>query len=180
VPVGDNSGATAVDGAGNLYVIQKINGSNDILWKLAGGQGPAVQVTTIPAADDNLEIDGAGNLYFSGYETGTIYEIPAGTTQVTTLITGVAGQRFIGMAIDAAGDLYAADFSHEVLYEVPAGTTSLETIASGGYLSEPDAVAVDPAGDIGCGEPVLVLAERGDARGSSGTQEIAELGAEPR
>ncbi len=148
VPVGDNSGATAVDGAGNLYVIQKINGSNDLLWKLAVGQGPAVLVTTIPAADDNLEIDGAGNLYFSGYETGTIYEIPAGTTQVTTLITGVAGQRFIGIAIDGAGDLYAADFSHEVLYEVPAGTTSLETIASGGYLSEPDAVAVDPAGDI--------------------------------
>jgi sugar lactone lactonase YvrE len=148
ITVEDNSGATAVDGAGNLYVIQKINGSNDTLWKLAGGKGPAVQVASVPVADNNLEIDGAGNLYFSGYEMGTIYEISAGTNQVTTLFPGAAGQRFIGMAIDAAGNLFAADYNNSVLYELPAGTNSLVTLASGGYLSNPHGVAVDPAGNI--------------------------------
>ena len=152
VPVADNSGATAVDGAGNLYVIQKsLSGSNDILFELAGGTGPAVQVASIPAADNNLEIDGAGNLYFSDYgssNVGAIYEMPAGTSQVTTLIAGGLGRRFIGMAIDAAGNLFAVDYSGNTLYEVPAHTTSLQTLVSGGYLSGADAVAVDPAGNI--------------------------------
>jgi sugar lactone lactonase YvrE len=150
VPVADNSGATAVDGAGNLYVIQK-SSSGDIVWKLAGGSGPAVQVASIPAADDNLEIDGAGNFYFSDYgsaNVGAIYEMPAGTTQVTTLIPGGVGRRFIGMAIDAAGNLFAADYYNNILYELPAGANSLVSLVSGGDLSGPDAVAVDPAGDI--------------------------------
>jgi hypothetical protein len=151
VPVADNSGATAVDGAGNLYVIQKMNITNDIVWKLAGGKGPAVQVASIPSADNNLEVDGAGNLYFTDYGSsaiGAIYEMPAGTSQVTTLIPGGLGRRFIGMAIDAAGNLFAADYYGATLYEVPAGTTSLQALVSGGYLIDPDAVAVDPAGDI--------------------------------
>jgi len=142
IPV--TGGATAVDGAGNLWIATTIGN----LYELLGGKGPAVQVATIPDSDDNLEIDGAGNLYFSDYGNGAIYEIAAGTTQVTTLVPGVSGRRFIGMAIDSAGNLFAADFNNSILYELPAGTTSLVTLISGGFLANPHAVAVDPAGDI--------------------------------
>jgi hypothetical protein len=55
-------GGTAVDGAGNLFV----NSTGDrTIYEFVSGQAPAVAIASTCGGDDNLEVDGAGNLYYS-------------------------------------------------------------------------------------------------------------------
>ena len=143
-------GATAVDGAGNLYVA--FDGNNTIYQYIGGGNLQAI--ATPGTLDDNLVVGGAGNLFASDGSTGAIYKIASGTHAITTVLTGGAGHRFIGMAIDTAGNLYAADYNSSTLYELPVGASSLTTLLAGGGLSNPHAVAVDPAGNVYVGNNV--------------------------
>lgn len=149
LPGSSAGGATAVDGAGNLFVMDTAAAT---LYEFVGASGPAITVASnIPASDDNLEVDGSGNLYYSGYgssPTGAIYKVAAGTHQITTLIPGNLGHRFVAMAVDPAGNIFAPDFSNNILYELPAGSNTLVTLVSGGYLSNPHGIALDPAGNI--------------------------------
>ncbi|HEV2279211.1 MAG TPA: choice-of-anchor D domain-containing protein [Acidobacteriaceae bacterium] len=147
------TGGTAVDGAGNVWMVT----NSGTLYELVGGKTPLVLVASgIPTSDNNLVVDGAGNLYYTGCcnnNPGAVYEIPAGTTQAIQLIstsTAPTGRRFVGMSIDAAGNLIAPDFNGNVIYEIPAGTSNLVPLAitAAAGFSNPHGVAVDPAGAI--------------------------------
>lgn len=149
LPASGAGGATAVDGAGNLFVMDT---AASALYEFVGASGPPITIASnIPASDDNLEVDGAGNLYYSGYGSspvGAIYTIPAGTNQATQLVPGNLGHRFVAMAVDPAGNIFAPDYANNLLYELPAGSSTLVLLVSGGDLKQPHGVAVDPAGNI--------------------------------
>jgi sugar lactone lactonase YvrE len=141
---------TAVDGAGNVYYGVALGGSTN-LYELVGGAGSPIAIAALPNSDipdNNLAVDPYGNLYVSGQHSGAIYEITAVTNVVTTVVAGVSGRRFVGMAMDSSGNLFAADYSNNVLYELEAGTSSLTTLATGAPLANPQAVAVDAAGNL--------------------------------
>jgi hypothetical protein len=142
------SGGTAIDGAGNLFV----NSTNDqTIYEFVGGNAPANAIASTCGGDDNLEVDSAGNLYFSCYygNSGEIDQVNAVTHAVTTLFPGNQGHRFIGIASDPAGNLFLPDFNTNTLYELPAGATQLTTLVSNdGNLSNPHGIALDPAGNI--------------------------------
>jgi hypothetical protein len=142
-----NGTGGTVDGAGNYFF-----GSGSGVYELPGGApGTPVLVASGFGVDNNLSVDGAGNLYGSTYPNpvvGTIFELSANTYTYTALLTGNGTKRFIGLVSDVAGNVYTADFNNNVLYELPAGATSFTTLATGSPLASPHAVLVDAAGDI--------------------------------
>jgi len=144
------AGATAVDGAGNLYVL---SGPQNALYQMVNGS--LVKIATVTSGDDNLEVDGSGNLYASNKNTAAMYKIAAGTHAVTTIFNGLGGARFVGMAVDPAGDLFAADIKNNALYELPVANqlpggsgALIPLVRQDGNLSSPQGIALDAAGNI--------------------------------
>ena len=140
-----SAGATAVDGAGNVYLAAGCGA----IYQYENGS--LLYVTAVPSLDDNLEVDGQGNLYTSGFSNGNvgaIYRVSVQTHNLVTLLAGNLGHRFVSMGIDSNGDLFPADYYTNTLFEIPAGQSALQTLFSGNGLSNPDAVALDPAGNI--------------------------------
>lgn len=142
---GGSSGATIVDGAGNLYFT-----AGTSLYELIGGQGTIQTVASnLCGVDDNLEVDGAGNLYFSCEGNGSIQKVDAITHAVTAVYAGGQGHRFVAMAVDSAGNVFAPDFNHNILYELVAGSSTLTALViNDGHMSQPHGVALDPAGNV--------------------------------
>jgi sugar lactone lactonase YvrE len=148
LPNTGSSGATAVDGAGNLFV----NGGGDqTIYEFIGAKLPAVAVASTCGSDDNLWIDGAGNLYYSCYssDTGGIEKVDAVTHATTELFPGNQGYRFVALTVDGAGNVFAPDFNSNTLFELAAGSSTLTPLVSNdGNLSNPHGIALDPAGNI--------------------------------
>jgi len=176
-PAGDGNGtgtearfnaptAIAVDGSGNLFVVDQQNcqirkvTSAGVVEDFAGspncgaanGNGEAAQFN-FPTG---IAIDGAGQLYVADTNSHTIRKIsPAGV--VTTLAgqpfqfgttdgTGNAARfnRPVAVAVDGAGTVYVADSNNHAIRQVtPAGvvTTLAGTAASSGYIEGPVASA---------------------------------------
>jgi streptogramin lyase len=136
--------ATAVDGAGDVFYTTSTG-----IYEIPLGSGTPVAVTTsITNADNNLSVDGAGNLYLTDL-SGHIYKVTAGTYGFSEFnFNPPTAERFAGMALDANGNLFAADFNGNTLYEVPAGTFGINTIYTGSPLANPESVTVDSAGNI--------------------------------
>jgi hypothetical protein len=136
---------SAIDGAGNVYVTDNINGQ---VIRVAAGT--LIQSTVINglSAPTSVALDGGGNLYIaenSGVimvpnENGTLNSADA----VQVSINGLGVPQ--GIALDGNGNLYVTDSSNGDVLRVPAGAGLPVTVASG--LINPHAVAVDPAGDV--------------------------------
>ncbi len=136
---------SAIDGAGNVYVADNINGQ---VIKVAAGT--LVQSTVIYglALPTSVALDGAGNLYIaesSGVimvpnENGTLNSADVGPVTIDGL--GLPQ----GITLDSNGYLYVTDITHGSVLRVPAGGGVPVTVVSG--LTNPHAVAVDAAGDL--------------------------------
>ena len=142
---------SAVDGAGNVYVVDHAN--SQVIELSAGtfaqstvvafGSGLGLLSPTAAA------LDGAGNLYISDTGNGRVVMVPneqsglnsADMTQVS--ISGLSSPR--GLAVDGGGNLYVSD-SADGVFEVPAGGGTPITVASG--LTSPHALAVDARGNV--------------------------------
>jgi uncharacterized repeat protein (TIGR03803 family) len=144
-PVGDLTS----DAAGDLFGTTRGGGaSNDgTVFKVAAGTNTLSTVATFNGTNgatpvSSLVFDGAGNLYGTTEDggtsnDGTVFEIPAGTTTVNTLVNfNVANgdAPFSGLIVDAAGNLFGTtdggpggDFG--MVFEVAAGTHALSTLA---------------------------------------------------
>ncbi len=144
-PVGDLTS----DAAGNLFGTTREGGaSNDgTVFKVAAGTNTLSTVATFNGTNgatpvSSLVFDGAGNLYGTTEDggtsnDGTVFEIPAGTTTVNTLVNfNVANgdAPFSGLIVDAAGDLFGTtdggpggDFG--MVFEVAASTHALSALA---------------------------------------------------
>ena len=137
-PVGYGS---AVDGAGNVYVVDH---ANNAVVKLAAGTFRQSTVVSGLSAPTAVALDGAGDLYVSNGSSVVLVPNENGTLnpadQSTVNISGLGSAR--GVAVDASGDLYIADATNGDVVELSSLGVQT-TIASG--LTSPHGVAVDAA-----------------------------------
>jgi sugar lactone lactonase YvrE len=147
-----NSGqayGAAVDGAGNVYVVDN---SNSQIFKLAAGTFASSTVVSSgllinPTA---VALDGAGNLYISDTGNSRVVAVPneQGTLNSADMtavsISGLGSPS--GLAVDGIGDVYVADTANGTVWENPAGGAATVAFATG--LTSPKAVAVDGAGNV--------------------------------
>ena len=180
----------AADGAGNLYVtdpgnnrIRKVDSTGAITTIAGSGEegfsgdgGPAVQAAlSYPAG---VAVDGAGNVYVTGYESNRVRRID--TAGVISTFAGSGEEGFSGdggpavlaqlnighdgflfVATDGAANLYIADSGNNRIRKVDA-TGTITTIAGMGEegfsgdggpavqaaLSYPAGMAVDGSGNV--------------------------------
>jgi sugar lactone lactonase YvrE len=135
---------SAVDGAGNVYVVDH---ANNAVLKLAAGTFTQTTAVAGLSGPTGVALDGAGNLYISNgssvvkvpNENGTLN--PADQSTVT--LTGLGSAR--GVAVDAMGSLYVGDATNNDVVEL-SNLGVQTTIASG--LTSPHGVAVDAGGNV--------------------------------
>ena len=185
----------AVDGSGNLYVVEQGNfdvrkiAPGGVVTTLAGTAGTKGALDgTGPAAQFNLPagcaVDGNGNVYVADYGNSSIRKItPAGV--VTTLAghstyegsadgTGAAAQFYspVGIAVDGMGNLYVAEQTNNTVRKVtPAGVVT--TLAG-----TPPAVGSPSVGGStnGTGAAALFNAPNGIAVDGAGNVYVADTG----
>jgi hypothetical protein len=143
----------ALDGAGNLYVVDRFNNTirklvlaTGEVTTFAGTAGSAGTADGVGAAAHFIDPhavagDGAGNLYV--VDGGVIRQIVIATQEVTTLAGGgsdpFGGADGVGAAAsfsgpqgltsDGAGNLYVADTEDETIRKVVVATREVTTIA---------------------------------------------------
>jgi large repetitive protein len=142
---------SAVDGAGNVYVVDKANSQ---VFELVLAAGAFTQTSVVASGLLNptaVALDGAGNLYISDTGNGRVVIVPdeqgalnsGDMSTVTT--TGLASPR--GIAIDGSGNLYVADAANNDVIELLSATGTTSTVASS-LATSPYGVAVDASGNV--------------------------------
>jgi sugar lactone lactonase YvrE len=135
---------SAVDGAGNVYVVDH---ANNAILKLAAGTFSQSTVVSGLSGPTGVALDGAGNLYISNGSSVVMVPNENGTLtqadQSTANISGLGAAR--GIALDASGNLYVADATNNDVVEL-SNSGAQSTIASG--LTNPHGVAVDAGGNV--------------------------------
>ncbi len=182
---------SAIDGAGNVYVVDHLN--SQVLELAAPTFTPRTLVASGLLNPIAVALDGAGNLYISDTGNSRVVMVPneQGTLNVADMsnvsIAILGSPR--GITVDGAGDVYVADSANGAVVELPTGGTTPVTIASG--LTDPHGVAVDATGNVyvssaggvaeypvGSGSPVTIgsgySSPRGLAVDTSGTVYIAD------
>jgi sugar lactone lactonase YvrE len=173
---GDNGPATAaqlggpadvaVDGAGNVYIADRLNhrvrkvSPNGVITTIAGtgtagssgDNGPATAAELNQPSE--LALDGAGNLYIA--TSGPVRKVsPAGL--ITTILSGSGG----ALAADGAGNVYVSGEKGPTVVKVSPGGATTVVAGTGklGFsgdndkaieaeLSFPSGLAVDSAGNL--------------------------------
>ena len=139
------------DAAGNLYGTTFGSNGDNTIYEIAAGTNKLTTLATFAGADPAISpllADSAGDLFgtttyggnFSADQlgSGTIFEIAAGSSKITTLATfnGADGDTPTGaLTRDATGDLYgvtsAGGASYDgAAYELPAGAKTVKLLAS--------------------------------------------------
>jgi uncharacterized protein (TIGR03437 family) len=146
----------AVDGLGNVFIADQLNGR--IRKVTASGLGSVGAITTPASGLTNprwIALDAAGNLYVSNLNQ--VLRISQTGTVTSVAGTGVAGFSGDGgsaanaqlmapgsIAVDPAGNLYIADTGNQRIRQVsPNGT--INTVAAFNYFA-PESLAVDRSG----------------------------------
>ena len=142
--VGSTDNILLVDGAGNLYYSDPDNG---YIYEIAAGTHAAI--TLSHGFGDRIigmAMDASGNIFAAGFNTNTLYELPAGNyNNPTLLISGNGLSNPHGVAIDPAGNLYVTNHSgtpHIIRYA--AGTYAPTTLAAQGASG----ITIDAAGNL--------------------------------
>jgi sugar lactone lactonase YvrE len=157
VTLGMSVCGVALDGAGNLYIADHLNGR--IVRVDTAGVATALSITaggTPLGLPTELAMDAGGNLVISDYGIGRIVKVSAtslasGSTSLTGVVVPSPGQTFTpgtvsGVAVDGFGNTYIANRSH-VIKATPAGTASI-VATPGVTLIEPEGVTTDGGGNV--------------------------------
>jgi len=124
------------------------------------GFRPATAIANDPIAFDilltsplSVAVDGAGDLFVSGFYHQGLVEVPAGgaPVEIAPFVDGIVLGYCNGVAVDGAGNLFAADYQNLRVVEVPTGggpAISVPTTADGKGLNFPEGLAVDAVGDL--------------------------------
>ena len=142
----------AVDGAGNVYVVDIV--TNQISKITPGGTQTPVALAGAPLnVPFGLALDAAGNLFIANTNANQILELPYGSSTATAL--NISGLNFPqGVAVDGAGNLFIANTrgtatsGNGTIIEVPAGGTGTPTTVLASGLNFPSGVALDASGDL--------------------------------
>ena len=145
----------AVDGAGNVYVMDKASGG--VLESIGGSV--FTLSTSLPSTPQQIAVDESGNVYTVGSGTSAIQKLqlagagsPATYTATSLSYTPATGTPSpSAVAVDAAGNVYVADYQSggASIYKLSLTANTLQTqttVATG--LSNPVSLAVDGAGNI--------------------------------
>jgi sugar lactone lactonase YvrE len=112
-----NPVAVAVDGSGNIYVLDNTNKNVTQFNSTGTYQSIVITGLTNPNA---IYIDGAGDIYVAdsgtGGTTGTVKVYNAAGT-VLTSITGLTDPR--GLVTDSKGNLYVSDYTNNTIQKFP-------------------------------------------------------------
>ena len=138
----------AIDGTGNVWVVDEIGGITEIIGSgasvsysyYAGGGGPA----------GGIAIDNAGNAWASNNPSSSVTEITvSGTTPSYFNYTGV-GIAPTGIAIDAGGNVWVTDQIYNSVTEITGSgaSASLTTYSGSGGSWHPTGPAIDGAGNV--------------------------------
>ena len=110
-------GSVAVDGSGNVYVV---DGGNNRVVEVPYASGSYGTPVTIASGDspNDVAVDGAGNVFYSN-GTGVV-KLPFNGTSFDSPITISAGWGFpTSVAVDGAGNLFVLDYGYAQVFEVP-------------------------------------------------------------
>ncbi|MDR6534325.1 NHL repeat-containing protein [Variovorax soli] len=158
--------ALAIDGSGNLYVMDT---DNEVVRKVT----PAGDVTTLaasaaPGYSDGVAVDANGNVYIADYDNNAIRKITpsgdvsilAGSTNGSADGTGIAAQFNgpAGLDVDANGNVYVADYGNNMIRKITpdgvvttlAGSTtrgSADGQGAAASFNKPNGVKVDASGN---------------------------------
>jgi len=132
------------DSSGNLYGTTEFGGASDLgtAFRLAAGTNTLTTLASFSGANGTnpwggLVADTAGNLYgttrYGGSgDYGTVFEIAAGTSALSTLVTfnfGNGAYPLSGLIVDSAGNLFGATAggggNNGTVFKIAAGTQSL-------------------------------------------------------
>ncbi|MGD0859610.1 MAG: Ig-like domain repeat protein [Terracidiphilus sp.] len=155
----------ALDGSGNLYVVDKYDGAtsgshNRILEFAAASGNLTILVDNLPSSGGaQLAVDSAGDVYYADgngvyYFTAASMPTTTGTAAASSVGTGLSDPT--GVALDAGGNLYISDTGNSRILEIPyekgaRNTSNQYTLIDGANISSSHAqsgVGIDGYGNI--------------------------------
>ncbi|MGD0904417.1 MAG: choice-of-anchor D domain-containing protein, partial [Terracidiphilus sp.] len=145
----DPSGV-AVDGSGNLYIVD--SGNNRVLKETlsAGSYTESAVATSALNSPSGVAVDGSGNVYFAdSYNDRVLKEtLSAGSYSESTVPTSSLSAP-MAVAVDGSGNIYVADtYNNRVLMETLSAGSYTENTVPTSSLNAPSAVAVDGSGNV--------------------------------
>jgi large repetitive protein len=148
--INDAPMGVAVDGGGNVYVVEQHSSQVN---KIPFGCGSSSCVTTLGGGLNWLTavaVDGGGNVYVGDYYEHRVTLISPECTSLSCVVTlggGFSGP--IGVAVDGSGNVYVADTKNNSVKEMPPGCVSSSCVTKlGGGFKGPQGVAVDGSGNV--------------------------------
>jgi sugar lactone lactonase YvrE len=138
----------AVDGSGNIYIVDS---NNDRVLKetpSAGGYTQSTVTSDLHNFAYGVAVDGSGAVYIADSDNNRVLkETPAASGySESTIVSGVGGPA--GIAVDSSGNVYiACNLTGQILKEtLGVGGYTQSTIASG--VHNPVSIAVDGSGNV--------------------------------
>jgi hypothetical protein len=143
------SGNSLQAGTGGPLNVTKLSGGGALLWSKNFANGAQ---NAAGAASFGVAVDGAGNVYTTGYFTGTANFNPGGTYNLTSAgdrdvfvskldaggnfvwagaMGGSGGDQAAGIAVDGAGNIYTTGLYHGTAdFDPGAGVYDLTTVST--------------------------------------------------
>lgn len=151
-PIGINPSGTVLDGAGNVYIDDALNGR--ILESSTSGS--ATLLGTIPSTTaapfSSIAIAGDGTLYISSPSTASIYKLPPGGSPTVISTPGVTLLQPAGLALDGYGYLYVADAGANDIVRIDTengnAASAITLTGLGTPLASPEGLAVDDSDNL--------------------------------
>ncbi len=150
--------ATAVDGAGNIYVANypsspSSSGGSVVKETFSGGSYTQSTIGSGIIAPTGIAVDGQGNVYIVDSNTHVVYkETPSPSGYIQTQIPATGLGLPIGIAVDASGNLYISDAGILKVVKESLSSGSYVQSTFGNGLSSPSGIAVDGSGNVYLGD----------------------------
>ncbi|HZU72747.1 MAG TPA: hypothetical protein VE990_08250 [Acidimicrobiales bacterium] len=120
-----SAGPLAVDGAGNVFIVDSNHNS---VREVAAGTGI---ISTVPGSDtlgqpQFVAVDASGDLFVTALSgvSGTLNEFPASGGAPVTIWSGSGSDILNGLSVDATGDIYATNSADQVVELTSTATNS--------------------------------------------------------
>jgi DNA-binding beta-propeller fold protein YncE len=139
----------AVDGGGNVYVVDTYN-NRVLVETLSAGSYTESTIPTSPLnGPSGVAVDGGGNVYIADtYNNRVLKETPASGSYTETVMPTSTLSNPGSVAVDGNGNVYIADTRNtRVLIEVPSAGSYIEGTVPNSATT-PSHVAVDGSGNV--------------------------------